>query len=330
MASTESSAAPGGDGHTQERACLNCGCALAGEFCHCCGQRAHVHRTLGAFWHDLAHGVLHFEGRIWRTLPLLLVRPGELTRRYIDGERARFVSPLALFLFSAFLMFTTVNLLTPLGSTSDLGISQSIEYGVAEERARLRKLEQERAAATGDAARELDERIRETREDIRDLENLQQRGGSEVTAVRNRIAADNWLERAIKKGAENPELLLYKLKTNAYKFGWALIPISVPFLWLLFPFSRRFSLYDHAVFVTYSITFMSLLVVVAVALGAAGAGGLAGLAVLVPPFHMYVQVRRTYGLGRWGALWRTVMLLLFANIVIGLFAALLIALGAAG
>jgi len=58
-----------------------------------------------AFWHDLAHGVLHFEGKIWRTLPLLAWRPSALTRRYIDGERARFVSPMALFLFSVFLMF---------------------------------------------------------------------------------------------------------------------------------------------------------------------------------------------------------------------------------
>ncbi|HYI42907.1 MAG TPA: DUF3667 domain-containing protein, partial [Sphingomicrobium sp.] len=93
------------DGHTHEANCLNCGCALVGEYCHCCGQKAHVHRTLGAFWHDLAHSVLHFEGKIWRTLPILAFRPGELTRRYIHGERARFVSPMALFLFTVFLMF---------------------------------------------------------------------------------------------------------------------------------------------------------------------------------------------------------------------------------
>ena len=69
---------------------------------------------------------------------------------------------------------------------------------------------------------------------------------------------------------ENPELLLYKLKTNAYKFSWMLIPLSVPFLWLLFPFSRRFRLYDHTVFVTYSLCFMTLLVVTAVLIGLAG------------------------------------------------------------
>ena len=82
----------GPDGLTHESKCLNCGAELAGPFCHECGQHAHVHRTLSSFFHDFLHGVLHFEGKIWRTLPMLVWRPGELTRRYIDGQRARFVS----------------------------------------------------------------------------------------------------------------------------------------------------------------------------------------------------------------------------------------------
>ena len=99
------------DGQTHETSCLNCGAALAGPFCHECGQHAHVHRTLSSFFHDFLHGVLHFEGKIWRTLPLLVWKPGELTRRYIDGQRARFVSPIALFLFSVFLMFGVIGLI---------------------------------------------------------------------------------------------------------------------------------------------------------------------------------------------------------------------------
>jgi hypothetical protein len=86
-------------------ACLNCGAQLSGPYCVQCGQHAHVHRTLAAIWHDILHSVLHFDGKFWRTLPLLALRPGELTRRYIAGERAKFVSPMALFLFSIFLMF---------------------------------------------------------------------------------------------------------------------------------------------------------------------------------------------------------------------------------
>ncbi|PMY00709.1 hypothetical protein C1Y22_37340, partial [Pseudomonas sp. MPR-R2A5] len=80
------------------------GTSLQGDFCHACGQAGHVHRSLHSIGHDLLHGVFHFEGKIWRTLPMLAFHPGALTRRYIAGERERFVSPLALFLFSVFLM----------------------------------------------------------------------------------------------------------------------------------------------------------------------------------------------------------------------------------
>ena len=103
-------------GHFPESACLICGTALQGPHCHQCGQAAHLHRTLGAFLHDLLHGALHFEGKTWKTLPMLVAKPGELTRRYIAGERARFVSPMALFLFTIFLMFAifqAIGLTTP-------------------------------------------------------------------------------------------------------------------------------------------------------------------------------------------------------------------------
>ena len=98
-------------GHTDEQACLNCGTALTGAHCHSCGQRAHIHRTLSAFFHDLLHGVLHFEGKLWRTLPVWLLKPGKLTREYIEGKRAKYVSPIALFLFVVFLTFALFNAL---------------------------------------------------------------------------------------------------------------------------------------------------------------------------------------------------------------------------
>jgi len=85
--------------------CANCGAQLAGPYCHQCGQMGHVHRSLLHLLEELVHGIFHFDTKSWRTLPLLVARPGLLTRRYIDGQRTRYVSPLALFLFSVFLMF---------------------------------------------------------------------------------------------------------------------------------------------------------------------------------------------------------------------------------
>jgi hypothetical protein len=125
----------------------------------------------------------------------------------------------------------------------------------------------------------------------------------------------------------NPELFFYKLKMNAYKFSWALIPISVPFLWLLFPFSRRFRIYDHTIFVTYSLCFMMLLVIAGVIFQGIGAASIAGLLWLIPPFHMYRQLKGAYELSAWGAGWRAALLTMFALIVISMFAALLVGVG---
>jgi len=132
------------------------------------------------------------------------------------------------------------------------------------------------------------------------------------------------LEDAVKKAQKNPELVAYKLKTNAYKFSWLIIPLSVPFVWLLFPFNRRFRVYDHTVFVTYSLCFMMLLVVAGSLAQAGGLSSIAGLLWLIPPFHMYRQLKGTYALSRGGALWRTSLLTMFSFIVITLFAAVLL------
>ncbi len=68
------------------------------------------------------------------------------------------------------------------------------------------------------------------------------------------------VEEAWKRAQANPQLAIYQLKNAAYKFSWLLIPLSLPSMWLLFPFSRHFRLYDHVVFVTYLLGFMTLLV----------------------------------------------------------------------
>jgi hypothetical protein len=89
--------------------------------------------------------------------------------------------------------------------------------------------------------------------------------------------------------------------------------------------------YDHLVFVTYSIGFMSLIMVMFVLLRLIGLAPLANLMfVLVPPVHMYRQLRGAYGLTRFGAVWRTAALIVFAAVALMLFLALLLALGLLG
>ena len=325
------------DGHIREGACLNCGTDLAGPYCFQCGQRGHVHRTIRAFFHDLMHGVLHFEGKIWRTLPMLAWRPGQLTRRYIEGQRARFVSPIALFLFSVFLMFAVVSAIGGFSSPNiDSGARQDLATAERQAVADIAALDKARAerARVGKSTAAIEGKLRDQRESLQIIQTLRGRGlteailKSEKTSFRSSIP---WIEQAYHKARQNPQLLLYKLKTNSYKWSWALIPLSVPFLWLVFPFSRRFRTYDHVVFITYSLCFMSLLVVLATAIAASAiSDGMALFLLLIPPFHIYRQLRGAYSVGRWGALWRTVVLLIGAAFVLAMFALLIIAVGEMG
>lgn len=329
-----------GEAHGHGAACLNCGTRLIGEHCHRCGQGAHVHRSLGAFWHDIAHSVLHFEGKIWRTLPLLAFRPGELTRRYISGERARFVSPMALFLFSVFLMFAVFSFIggpAAIGGPSKANFQNGMQEAIAEAEVDLRETETLRGKAVeqGRDPAKLDADLKEKRDEISLLRQMQAQGVTEATISRASDdigEAPGWFQQAYSKAKANPSLLLYKLQNNAYKFSWALIPLSVPFLWLLFPFSRRFHLYDHTVFVTYSLCFVTLLTIALTLLGLAGIAPawLVLAAFILPPIHMYKQLKGAYVLTRFGASWRAILLIQFATVAATFFGLLLLALGVLG
>jgi hypothetical protein len=233
-----------------------------------------------------------------------------------------------LFLFCVFLMFAIMGWTGGLQGPSSEHAKQSIAQELASDQQKLVRLQQERDAKVkaGKPLAGEDGNIAGLQAEIGALKIAQQRGFTVNTAEFNsNRKLPYWMKRLINKGAANPELLFYKIKTDAYKFSWALIPISVPFVWLLFPFSRRFKLYDHTVFVTYSLCFMMLLLSLGTIIGLVS--GAAGLLWFVPPVHMYRQVRGAYGVGRWGAAWRAFALTIFAFIAISLFASLLVALG---
>jgi hypothetical protein len=306
--------------------CLNCGTRLVGEHCHTCGQAGHVHRSLGAIAHEIGHGVFHFEGKIWRTLPMLALHPGTLTRRYVHGERARFVSPLALFLFTVFLMFATISAVG--GDVSEVAQRAAASSNSAETRAKLNvaraqlaKVEAERSTASSD---DLETKRAVLRTTVRGLETATGEGDKfDFGDVKT-----GWmrLDHGIAKASTNPGLTIYKLQTSAYKYSWGLIPLSVPFVALLFLWRRKHHLYDHAIFVTYSLAFMMLLIIVLMLSSLVGLSSdwITFAAFVVPPVHMFAQLRGAYELRKRAAAWRTAALLAFAFTVLLTFVALLL------
>lgn len=315
--------------------CLNCGTALVDSHCHRCGQSGHVHRTLSGMAHDIVHGVFHFDGKLWRTLPLLAWRPGELTRRYIEGERARFVSPMALFLFSIFLMFAVFSMV---GLSPPTDITPQTELEAAFKKSRADTIEDRRDAVSdraelkaGDARiARYDQRIARADAELRMLDRSEaelKRGGT----TKLRVMHTGWeaLDHGLEKWTKNPALMLYKLQSSVYKFSWLLIPLSLPFMWLLFCWRREYRLYDHTVFITYSIAFMSLLFVAIAVAGALGlsSGWIVAASFAIPFVHLFRQMKQAYRLRWHSALLRTLLLSFLITVILTLFLALLLLLG---
>jgi hypothetical protein len=341
--------------------CLNCGAALSASYCGSCGQAAHLHRSLWHLSEEFLHGVLHFDAKGIRTAPLLIFRPGLLTRRYIDGQRTRHVSPMALFLFCIFLMYFVFSLAVEGDShnvtvkaedarTANAGLikaQQEADDDVANATTKLERLKKAGADLSG-AQQELAEaklakKMADASSAIASAAiDLGSRPAAEARPVRTQPATPKpgeptvstdaagtgtWQERLaaqarphvadpgikgkIYRALVNPDLALYKLKSTAYKFSFMLIPISLPFLWLMFFWKRGVAMYDHGVFALYSLSFMSLLFTAAALTSMMGVSGgvVAMFIILVPPVHMFAQLRGTYGLGLFAASWRTIALL---------------------
>ena len=86
--------------------CHNCGAAVSGKFCSACGQETTLHvASAREFLHEFVGHYVALEGKLWKTLALLLFRPGKLTAEYIAGRRARYVQPLRIYLTLSILFF---------------------------------------------------------------------------------------------------------------------------------------------------------------------------------------------------------------------------------
>lgn len=314
-------------------ACVNCSAPLAGAYCSNCGQRAHVHRSLFGMLEEMLHGILHLDGKVWRTLPMLVFRPGTLSRRYAHGARARYISPMAMFLFATFLMFVASSFVT---LTPDIDVAMPSEQAIADARAEVRALDRQvaEAARKGEsidtiiAARNVAQRTLDVLEARRAGEDVDLGAILKAGDFTVEIGNEAW-NRKFREAMRDPAFMLYKLKNTAYKFSWLLIPISIPFLWLLFFWKRGITSYDHAVFILYSLSFMSLLLIAVLVFQSLPDPWSAPSAwlLLVPPVHMFVQLRGAYALGVRQALWRTVALLLFCATTLLLFLAAVIVLG---
>ena len=96
--------------------CLNCGADRLGDYCHACGQHHLDDRlTLRVVWREFAERFLKLERGLLGTTRAALVDPGALARRYVEGQRKRFVNPISFLLLAS----AVAVLMLPLYASTD-------------------------------------------------------------------------------------------------------------------------------------------------------------------------------------------------------------------
>ncbi|HEU4789751.1 MAG TPA: DUF3667 domain-containing protein [Flavobacterium sp.] len=77
--------------------CKNCHQTFKGHYCSNCGQTAETHPiNLHFLWHDIQHGLFHFDNGITYTAKQLFTRPGHSIREFIEGKRVKHFKPISL------------------------------------------------------------------------------------------------------------------------------------------------------------------------------------------------------------------------------------------
>jgi hypothetical protein len=290
--------APVHPSHTHSE-CLNCGAHLEGRYCHVCGQSADDHHRsiLHLAW-EAVEGFTHLDGRLAKTLPALLLRPGSLARDHIEGRRTRHVPPFRLFLIT--LLVFMLGMETAIQHHSSQAVTISTDKG-SSVAVQARPL----------AASDVDDAV----------------GHIDLGKGHHR-AFEAWLKGQIKRAVHNPDYFEMVVFEWAHRLAVLMLPILAGLLTLLYIRKREFYVYDHLIVAMQYLAFCFLIWAL-VWLTPSPIRGVLFLAALIWTLaNLFMTLRGAYGSSRlssavkalflWGATVTIFSLLLTSLLVLAL------------
>jgi hypothetical protein len=275
--------------------CPNCRTALAGPWCYACGQRGEKYdRSIWRLALEAAEGLTDLDGRIWKTLPRLIARPGKLTREYLDGHRTAQVPPFRIFLIVLLLVFFT-------GSLDVRANHMNIKL------ATLDSPELQKTLSPGD------------RKDFKQAMEVMRAEFAKPKPTAK--PSELWLRAQMVKALGNPDAFKAALAEWAERFAILMLPIAAVLLSVLFVFKKGVYVFDHLIFSMHSLAFQGLLLSVVFALSPIADWG--PWLLLLSPLHLFVHMRGTYRISWYGALIRMALLFIgsawaFGFLILGL------------
>lgn len=204
--------------------CRNCGETVENRYCSNCGQlAASFHRPILSLVGETISDTFTVDGRLARTLPVLLFRPGRLTKNYTDGKRARYVPPFRLFLLASLVFYLVLFALVPPGEIINV-----------DDETRAEITESITEAQESELAQNIDETTRERLE----------RANINVEAP---DAMRGSIENQIVAVLDNQDQFAAQLEKWLPRLSILIVPMTILALTLLHFWRRSLYVYDHAV-----------------------------------------------------------------------------------
>ncbi len=92
--------------------CLNCGTKLLDSFCQHCGQKDIAKRqTLDELLTNFISSFWSYEGKFFKTIKFLIIKPGFLATEYNAGKRESYYHPARMYVFISFVFFLLLSVL---------------------------------------------------------------------------------------------------------------------------------------------------------------------------------------------------------------------------
>jgi hypothetical protein len=112
----------------KEKTCLNCNASLYGRYCHLCGQENLEPKE--SVWHLVSHffnDITHFDGKFFKTVKLLITKPGFLSTEYMLGRRVTYLNPVRMYVFTSAIFFLLLFSMTNPDKIMKLNAEQDTE-----------------------------------------------------------------------------------------------------------------------------------------------------------------------------------------------------------
>lgn len=246
--------------------CQNCGTLVSQRYCPNCGQlAASFHRPLWNLIGESITDTFAIDGRAARTLPMLMFRPGRVTRNYIDGKRARYVPPFRLLLLSSLVFFFAFfAVMSAQGWMENLVLDDTTFSEEQREEVRasisemLKEMENDPEMSEADRAiaRSAITGFTEPYLSVTPEDNDEALDGETAGAGANLEISDdgvtmgaNWksMNERAREIISNEKLFTAQIQKWAPRISLLMIPVSILTFGVMYVWRRRIYMYDHAI-----------------------------------------------------------------------------------